>query len=304
MNSVSTITLSTSNNYNYKQTTNSNTNDGLMLSASVALVKTRLYQCWLQVYGPLFWIVSAMICLYSSNNNNTTSTTSTPRPSVLRYYSYYPQNHHHEVNLLQGQQNKCYNNEDRDYYDDGEKNDNNIIDDGALPPSTLRVRDDKQVDDLKLEVLTAPQPKKSLRRSLKLHMQSFKGSLNQVARRSTTHFQRNKSHPNNYSNDINTYYHYDNNNNNNINDESIVIHPLDFGLQSTCSSASTSSTTLTKERRERRRESFVNTVTKTKNNPIFNSFRRKTAPEIDFTIISANNNNNNKKKKNKKYTSI
>ncbi|KAI7874046.1 hypothetical protein K492DRAFT_184396 [Lichtheimia hyalospora FSU 10163] len=30
------------------------------------IVKTQLYQCWIQLYGPLFWIVSAMLCFWDS----------------------------------------------------------------------------------------------------------------------------------------------------------------------------------------------------------------------------------------------
>ncbi|KAI7849414.1 hypothetical protein BDC45DRAFT_520726 [Circinella umbellata] len=309
MNSVSsTITLPTSNDNNNKQTTNSNKNNNLLLSTSVTLVKTQLYQCWLQVYGPLFWIVSAMICLYSSNSRNTTSATSTPHSPVVRHCSYYQHNLHHQVNPLQEKQERqsrrC-NNEGENYYDEGKDDDSNVVDNRVSPSSTLQVRHDQQVDNPRLEELTAPQSKKSLRRSFKHHMQSFKGSLNQVVRRSTTRFQRDKKHPNNDSNNINnTDYHCDDNNDY-ISDESIAIHPLDFGLQSTCSSTSTgTSMTKTKEGKERKRESFISTVTKTKNNPIFNPFRRKTAPEIDFTIITTNDHDNDKKKKNKHKASI
>lgn len=30
------------------------------------IVKAQLYHCWIQLYGPLFWIISAMLCLWDT----------------------------------------------------------------------------------------------------------------------------------------------------------------------------------------------------------------------------------------------
>lgn len=38
----------------------------LLPSKQWDIVKTQLYHCWIQLYGPLFWIVSAMLCLWDT----------------------------------------------------------------------------------------------------------------------------------------------------------------------------------------------------------------------------------------------
>ncbi|KAI9254465.1 hypothetical protein BDA99DRAFT_518479 [Phascolomyces articulosus] len=222
-----------------------------------------------------------MICLCSSSNNNrsTTTTKATPR-TVGHHYSY-----SHKMNIAQVRQGQ---NQVKQYYDEQD-----TIIDRAPPPVQQRQRrlhkrhDQQQLGDPKLEVL-APQPKKSLRRSFKLHMQSIKLSFNQVVRRSATRFHKNKKHPHSICMDDEEE------------DESIVIHPLDLGkTQSSSSSSSACSITSTSTScsSEIRRKSFSNyNNTAIKNHHlIFNPFRRKTAPEI----VIHNFNITNKKKKKK-----
>ncbi|KAI8143041.1 hypothetical protein BJV82DRAFT_613257, partial [Fennellomyces sp. T-0311] len=182
MNSVSAIALPS--------------NQNLFLSTS--FVKTQLYQCWLQVYGPLFWIVSAFLCLCS---------TTPPRPAVTRQrtmmsHSNNNSNHNHR----------------------------------AIKEPVVEVRRPDRpvmVAPTTTTTTTHVAPKKSLRRSIKLHMQSFKHSLNEVVKRSLLRRHQHRE----------------------------AVHPLDKG-----------SSTQTRPRRK----SFGGYS----QHPLFNRFRRKTAPEL------------------------
>ncbi|KAI9491918.1 hypothetical protein BDB00DRAFT_940047 [Zychaea mexicana] len=222
-----------------------NNNNNLLVSTSVALVKTQLYECWLQVYGPLFWIVSAMLCLCSTTTRTITTAT--------------------EANCNRSSRRSS-----------------NSSTSTALRSSEARRRSSHQQQQDFVKAVTpklnvpasAPQPKKSLRRSLKLHMQSLKHSLNEVVMR-TARLRRSNKRRTSAACSFAT-------SSTGTTDEPSPVHPLDADTQQQQQQQQQRST-------RRRRKSFAGYYS---SHPIFNPFRRKTAPELVDCSIDDNNNSN------------